>query len=69
MVEDKFKQAQNFRSRAGQLRQIARGLTRRSERELLMRVAKEYDEMARTAAAIAKVEVAQAIGDGVQKAS
>jgi hypothetical protein len=62
MAEDKFKQAQDFRSRAGQLREIARGLTRRSERRLLMQVADEYDAMARSAATIAKAAVARATG-------
>jgi hypothetical protein len=63
MVEDKFKQAQDFRSRAEQLREIARGLTRRSERKLLMQVADEYDAMERSATTVAKVEVAHATGD------
>ena len=67
MVEDKFKQARDFRSRAEQLREIARGLTRQSEHQLLTQLAQEYDEMARSAAAIAKDEVAQATANGVEK--
>jgi hypothetical protein len=53
MVEDKFKQAQTFRSRAGQLRTIASALAQQSERELLVQLADEYEEMARSAFALA----------------
>ena len=52
-MEDKFKQAQTYRNRAGQLRAIANALTGQSERELLVQVAAEYDEMARSAFALA----------------
>jgi hypothetical protein len=53
MVEDKFKQAQTFRTRAGQLRSIASALAQQSERELLVQLAGEYEEMARSAFALA----------------
>ena len=62
MVEDKFKQAQDFRNRAERLRIIANGLVRQSERELLRKLAEEYEQMAHSAAAIAKLEVKQATG-------
>ena len=65
MVGDKFKQAHDFRSRAERLREIAGGVAGADQRELLMQLAEEYDEMARSAAAVAKLEVAQAIGNGV----
>ncbi len=63
MVRDKFKQAEDFRCRAERLREIARGLTLETERTLLLLLADEYEEMARSAAAVAKIEVAQATGD------
>ena len=63
MVRDKFKQAEDFRCRAERLRQIASGLTLETERALLLQLAEEYEEMARSAAAVAKIEVAQATGD------
>jgi len=63
-VEEKFKLAQDFRSRAERLRNIARELAQQSERELLMQLAEEYDGMARSAATVAKIEVAQAIRNG-----
>jgi hypothetical protein len=64
---DKFKQAHDFRSRAERLRAIARDLVQQNERQLLEQLADEYDQMARSAAAIAKVEVAQAVGDDLEK--
>ena len=64
MVSDKFKRAQDFRSRAEGLREIAHGLTAERERELLMQVAQEYEEMSRSAAATGKFEVEQAIANG-----
>ena len=67
MVEDKFKQAQEFKGRANGLRDIARGLARKRDRALLMRLAAEYDEMAHSAAASGTVEVSRAIGDGEDK--
>lgn len=62
MLEDKFKRAEDFRSRAHRLRTIANGLARQSERELLMKLAEEYEQVAHSAAAIAKLEVRQATG-------
>jgi hypothetical protein len=67
IVSDKFKRAQDFRSRAEGLREIARSLTRDSERELLMQVAEEYDVMARSAAATGKFEVEQAFGNSEEE--
>jgi hypothetical protein len=61
MVEDKFKQAQDFQNRAERLRAIACGLSRETERKLLMQLAEEDAEMERSAAASAKVEVARAM--------
>ena len=52
-MEDKFKQAQTYRTRAGQLRSIASALVQQSERELLVQLADEYEEMARSAFALA----------------
>jgi hypothetical protein len=46
---DKLKQAQEYRTRAGQLRSIASAVSRQSERELLVQLADEYEEMARSA--------------------
>jgi hypothetical protein len=68
MVEDKFKQAQDFRDRADRLRAIAGAIAPESERALLMQLAEEYDAMARSAAVIGKDEVAEAIrnGDGLR---
>lgn len=63
MVRDKFKQAEDFRCRAERLREIASGLTLETERALLLHLAEEYEEMARSAAAVGKIEVAQATGD------
>lgn len=63
MVEDKFKQAEDFQSHAERLRKMASGLVLQSERELLMKLAEEYLQMAHAAAAIGKIEVAQATGD------
>jgi hypothetical protein len=60
MREDKLNRAQTFRSRANQLRAIADTLVRQAERELLIQLATEYDEMARSAAAIARTVVAGA---------
>jgi len=63
MVRDKFKQAEDFRCRAERLRHIASCLTLETERALLLHLAEEYEEMARSAAAVAMIEVAQATGD------
>ena len=63
MVRDKFKQAEDFRYRAERLRQIASGIMLETERALLLQLAEEYEEMARSAAAVAEIEVAQATGD------
>lgn len=52
MVEDKLKQAQTYRTRAEELRSIASALSRQSERELLLLLAAEYEEMARSAFAL-----------------
>ena len=60
MLEDKFKQAEDFRCRGEQLRAIASDLTLETQRALLLQLAEEYEEMARSAAAVAKNEVAQA---------
>lgn len=67
MVEDKFKQAQEFKRRADGLRDIAFGLVRERERALLMQLAEEYDEMAHSAAASGKVAVSRAIGNREDK--
>jgi hypothetical protein len=71
MVEDKFKQAQDFRDRADRLRAIAGAVPLESERALLMQLAEEYDAMARSAAVIGNGEVAEAIrnSDGHRAAS
>ena len=53
MVEDKLKQAQTYRTRAEELRSIASALSRQSERELLLQLAAEYEEMAQSAFALA----------------
>jgi hypothetical protein len=63
MVEDKFKQAQSYRDRAERLRGIAAGLGQQTERELLMQLAMEYEQMAQSAATIAMTEVARATGN------
>jgi hypothetical protein len=65
-MEDKFKQAQTYRNRAGQLRAIANELTGQSERELLVQVAAEYDEMARSAFAFALGRIEGAINRDVE---
>ena len=56
-MEERFKQAQTYRSRAGRLRSIANALTGQNERELLVQLADEYDEMARSAFALALAKV------------
>ena len=63
MARDRFREAEDFRCRAEQLRQIASCLTLETERALLLHLAEEYEEMARSTAAVAKIEVAQASGD------
>ncbi len=65
-MEDKLKQAQTYRSRAGQLRAIANALTGQSERELLVQLAAEYDEMARSAFALALGRIESAINRDVE---
>jgi hypothetical protein len=59
MVEDKLKQAEAFRDRAARLRLIAKGLMRDEERELLLHLALEYQQMAHSAAGLAMVEIAR----------
>ena len=60
MVEDKLKQAEAFRDRAERLRLIAQDLTREEERELLLQLAVEYEQMAQSAVKVAMYEVARA---------
>ena len=62
MVEDKLKQAEAFRDRAARLRLIAKDLMRDEERELLLQLAVEYQQMAHSAVGLAMVEVARANG-------
>ena len=66
-MEDKLKQAQTYLDRAGQIRAIANALTAQSERELLVQVAAEYDEMARSAFALALGRMERAINREVEK--
>ena len=60
MVEDKLKQAEGFRDRAERLRLIAKDLTQQKERELLMQLASEYEQMAHSAVGLAMAEVVRA---------
>jgi hypothetical protein len=67
MVEDKLKQAEGFRNRAERLRSIAKDLTREEERELLMQLASEYEQMALSAVALAMAAVGRAVGKTEEK--
>jgi hypothetical protein len=60
-MEDKLQQAQQYRTRADRLRAIARELAEQSQRDLLIQLADEYDEMAHSAAAVARAEVSRAL--------
>jgi hypothetical protein len=63
MVEDKLKQAEAFRDRAERLRLIAEDLAQERERELLLQLASEYEQMAHSAVGLAMAEVARATGN------
>jgi hypothetical protein len=60
-MQDKLRQAQEYKDRAERLRAIARDLAK-SERGLLMQLADEYDQMARSVGLIARAEVTRAVG-------
>ena len=60
MVEDQLKQAEAFRDRAERLRLIAQDFTREEERELLLQLAVEYEQVAQAAVKVAMYEVARA---------
>ena len=62
MVEDKLRQAEDFRDRAERLRLIAKDLAQDEERALLMQLAAEYEQMAHSAAGVAMAEVARVFG-------
>jgi hypothetical protein len=61
-MHDKLQQAQIYRMRAERLRTIARDLVQSNERELLMQLADEYDQMAQSAGFMARTEVTDSVG-------
>ena len=60
-MPDKLRLAQEYWSRAERLRAIAGDITRQKERELLMQLADEYDQMALSAGATSRAEVARVV--------